>query len=196
MIEQLGGPVVGIGLSVERGMGLVADGEVMRGVQAITPAAVRNIIKGVEQGITGEVTTRRGDAVVEDINLMQAIFQGAGFTNADLVAQYDYNRNELRKRKTLGADRQALLRDFNIAITQELVNGDRRAFQKALSAILEYNRKLSAVEKSKYIILPETIDRSLDSFQQRTAETIGGIVYDPIMRQSLREYDRGMRLFS
>ena len=196
MIEQLGGPVVGIGLSVERGMGLVADGEVMRGVQAITPAAVRNIIKGVEQGTTGEVTTRRGDAVVEDINLMQAIFQGAGFTNADLVAQYDYNRNELRKRKTLGADRQALLRDFNMAITQELINGDVKAFQRALAAIQEYNRKLSAVEKSKYIILPETIDRSLESFQQRTAETIGGIVYDPIMRQSLREYDRGMRLFS
>ena len=196
MIEQLGGPVVGIGLSVERGMGLVADGEVMRGVQAITPAAVRNIIKGVEQGITGEVTTRRGDAVVEDINLMQAIFQGAGFTNADLVAQYDYNRNELRKRKTLGADRQALLRDFNIAITQELINGNVQAVQKAIDAIQKYNNKLSPMESTKYIVLPETIERSLESFQQRTAETIGGIVYDPIMRQSLEEYDRGMRLFS
>ena len=196
MIEQLGGPVIGVSLSIGRGMDLVADGEVMRGVQAITPAAVRNLIKGVDQGITGEVTTRRGDAVVEDITLMQALLQTAGFTNADLVAQYDYNRNELRKRKALGADRQQLLRDFNIAITQELVNGDTRAFQRALAAIQEYNRKLSAVEKSKYIILPETIDRSLESFQQRTAETIGGIVYDPIMRQSLREYDRGMRLFS
>ena len=196
MIEQLGGPVVGIGLSVERGIGLVGDGEVMRGVQAITPAAVRNIIKGVKQGITGEVTTRRGDAVVEDISLMQAIFQGAGFTNADLVAQYDYNRNELRKRKTLGADRQALLRDFNMAITQELINGNVTALQEALEAIQKYNDKLSPMETTKYIVLPKTLERSLESFQQRTAETIGGIVYDPIMRQSLEEYDRGMRLFS
>ena len=162
----------------------------------MAPAAVRNVIKGYKQATTGEVTTRRGDAVVEDITLMQALLQTAGFTNADLVAQYDYNRNELRKRKTLGADRQRLLRDFNIAITQELVNGDRKAFQEALSAIQEYNRKLSTAEKYKYIILPETIDRSLESFQERTAQTIGGIVYDPIMRQSLREYDRGMRLFS
>ena len=58
---------------------------------------------------------------------MQAIFQGAGFTNADLVAQYDYNRNELRKRKTL-VDRQALLRE-NIAITQELINGNVQALK-------------------------------------------------------------------
>ena len=196
MIEQLGGPVVGIGLSVERGMGMVADGEVMKGVQAITPAAVRNIIKGIDQGITGEVTTRRGDAVVEDISLMQAIFQGAGFTNADLVAQYDYNRNELRKRNALGGDRTKLLKNFNMAITQELVNGNVTALQEALEAIQKYNNKLSPMETTKYIVLPKTLERSLESFQRRTSETIGGIVYDPIMRLSLEEYDRGMRLFS
>ena len=196
MIEQLGGPVVGIGLSVERGMGMVADGEVMKGVQAITPAAVRNIIKGIDQGLTGEVTTRRGDAVVEDISLMQAIFQGVGFTNADLVAQYDYNRNELRKRNDLGGDRSKLLRNFNMAITQELVNGNATALQEALEAIQKYNDKLSPMEATKYIVLPKTLERSLESFQRRTAETIGGIVYDPIMRLSLEEYDRGMRLFS
>jgi hypothetical protein len=196
MIEQLGGPVVGIGLSVERGMGLVADGEVMKGVQAITPAAVRNIIKGIDQGITGEVTTRRGDAVVEDISFMQAFLQGVGFTNADLVAQYDYNRNELRKRNALGGDRSKLLRNFNIAITEELVNGNVAALQEALEAIQKYNNKLSPMETTKYIVLPKTLERSLESFQRRTTETIGGIVYDPIMRLSLEEYDRGMRLFS
>jgi hypothetical protein len=205
LLEQLGGPVVGLYISGEDGVKQIAQAinegdlfsdKTVRGLERMAPAAVRNVIKGYKQATTGEVTTRRGDAVVEDINLMQALLQTAGFTNADLVAQYDYNRNELRKRKTLGADRQRLLRDFNMAITQELINGDRKAFQEALSAIQEYNRKLSTTEKYKYIILPETIDRSLESFQERTAQTIGGVVYDPIMRQSLREYDRGMRLFS
>ena len=51
------------------------------------------------------------------------------------------------------------------------------------------------MESTKYIVLPETIERSLEKFQQRTAETIG-IVYDPIMCQSLEEYDRGMIILS
>ena len=68
--------------------------------------------------------------------------------------------------------------------------------QEALEAIQKYNDKLSPMESTKYIVLPKTLERSLESFQQRTAKTIGGVEYDPIMRQSLEEYDRGMRLFS
>ena len=83
-----------------------------------------------------------------------------------------------------------------MAITQELVNGNATALQEALEAIQKYNDKLSPMEATKYIVLPKTLERSLESFQRRTAETIGGIVYDPIMRLSLEEYDRGMRLFS
>ena len=71
-----------------------------------------------------------------------------------------------------------------------------QAVQKAIDAIQKYNNKLSPMESTKYIVLPETLERSLESFQQRTVEDNRGIVYDPIMRQSLEEYDRGMRLFS
>jgi hypothetical protein len=168
----------------------------VRGIERMAPAAVRNVIKGYKQATTGEVTTRRGDAVVEDITLMQALLQGAGFTNAKLVAQYDYNRNEIRKRNTLGENRSRLLRDFNLAITQELINGNYQAYQDAIDAIQEYNNKLDPMETAKYIILQDNLRRSLKGFQKRTQNTIGGVEYDPIMRQSLEEYNQGMQLFS
>ena len=128
--------------------------------------------------------------------MFQIALPFAGFTNADLVAQYDYNRNEIRKRNALGSERSKLLRNFNQAITQGLVNGDYQAYQEALEDIQEYNRKLTPLESTRYIVLQDTLKRSLGGFQRRTAQTIGGIEYDPIMRQSLEEYDRGMRLFS
>jgi len=205
LIEQLGGPVVGLYISAEDGVKQIArainEGDLfsdktVRGIERMAPAAVRNVIKGYKQATTGEVTTRRGDAVVEDITLMQALLQGAGFTNAKLVAQYDYNRNELRKRNTLGENRSRLLRDFNLAITQELINGNYQAYQDAIDAIQEYNNKLDPMETAKYIILQDNLRRSLKGFQKRTQNTIGGVEYDPIMRQSLEEYNQGMQLFS
>jgi hypothetical protein len=42
LIEQLGGPVVGVGLSIERGMKDIYEGEVQRGIEAMAPAAIRN----------------------------------------------------------------------------------------------------------------------------------------------------------
>ena len=197
LIEQLGGPVVGVYQSMDRGVRkLFGEGDV-KGAVDLLPAAFKSVYKGGEQLVTGVgKTTRRGDAIVEDVGLFQIALQFAGFTNADLVAQYDYNRNEIRKRNALGSERSKLLRNFNQAITQGLVNGDYQAYQEALEDIQEYNRKLTPLESTRYIVLQDTLKRSLGGFQRRTAQTIGGIEYDPIMRQSLEEYDRGMRLFS
>ena len=97
LLEQLGGPVVGIYLSAERGIDLIGEGDVLKGVEAILPSAVRNVVKGGKQLVTGEVTTRRGNAVVEDIGIAQILGQFAGFANADLINQYEINKNERPK---------------------------------------------------------------------------------------------------
>ena len=61
LIEQLGGPVIGVGLSIERGMGDVYEGEWYRGVESMIPAAFRNGMKSFRFATEG-ATTRRGDA--------------------------------------------------------------------------------------------------------------------------------------
>jgi hypothetical protein len=89
LLEQLGGPIIGIYLSMDRGYDQFSEGEILKGIEAISPAAVRNVLKGGKQFFTGEVATRRGDAVVEDIGLGQILGQLAGFANADVIRQYD-----------------------------------------------------------------------------------------------------------
>jgi len=191
LLEQLGGPVMGIVLSVERGWGLLQEGELLKGAEAILPAAARNIIKGGKQIATGEVETRRGDAVVEDIGVMQVLGQFAGFANADVIKTYEINKNERRKDTFLKTERTRLLRAANIAAA----NGDASGYREAVKKIREYNRELPRSARSKNIIMPDTIKKSRRAFDQRTKKMVGGIEYTPFMLRSLDEYDQGIQLF-
>jgi len=191
LLEQLGGPVVGIYLSADRGIGLMGEGDVLKGVEAILPSALRNVVKGGRQIVTGEVTTRRGNAVIEDIGIAQILGQFAGFANADLVNQYEINKNERRKSGFLGKERTRLLRKANIAAA----NNDLKAYRDALKDIKAYNKGLSRAARSKNIILRDTIKKSRRAFDTRTGKMIGGIEYTPMMRDSLKEYDQGVQLF-
>ena len=191
LLEQLGGPAIGIYLSVERGVGMIGEGEVARGVEAIAPASIRNVIKGGKQLITGEVTTRRGDAVIEDIGVGQILAQFGGFANADLIRQYEINKNETRKNDYLRTERTRLLRLANIAAAE----GDREGYKAALKKIRQYNKDIPRSAGSKMLVMPDTLRKSRTAFQKRTQKTIGGIEYTPFMRRSLREYDQGIQMF-
>jgi hypothetical protein len=183
--------VVGISLSLERGLGLINEGEILKGIEAISPAAVRNVLKGGKQFFTGEVATRRGNAVVEDIGLGQILGQLAGFANADVIRQYDINKNERRKDTYLTTTRTRLLRAANIAAAERDTDG----YKDVMKRIREYNKDLPRTSRSKLIILPDTIKKSRTAFNTRTSNMIGGIEYTPQMRQSLKEYDQGIQLF-
>ena len=189
LIEQLGGPIVGIGLSIERGVGLVQEGEILKGAEAILPAAARNIIKGGKQITTGEIETRRGDAVVEDIGVMQVLGQFAGFANADVIRTYEINKNERRKDTFLRTKRTRLLRAANIAAA----NGDASGYREAVKKIRDYNRELPRSARSKNLIMPDTIKKSRRAFDTRTKKMVGGIEYTPFMLRSLDEYDQGIQ---
>jgi hypothetical protein len=191
LLEQLGGPIIGIYLSMDRGYDQFSEGEILKGIEAISPAAVRNVLKGGKQFFTGEVATRRGDAVVEDIGLGQILGQLAGFANADVIRQYDINKNERRKDTYLKTTRTQLLRAANIAAAERDTDG----YKDVMKRIREYNKDLPRTSRSKLIILPDTIKKSRTAFNTRTSNMIGGIEYTPQMRQSLKEYDQGIQLF-
>jgi hypothetical protein len=190
LLEQLGGPAVGIYLSFDRGYDLFNEGEFVRGTEAILPAALRNVLKGGKQFFTGEVATRRGNAVVEDIGLGQILGQLAGFANADVIRQYTINKNERRKYTHFTTTRTKLLRAANIAAAERDTDG----YKNVMKLIREYNKNLPRAS-SKLIILPETIEKSRTAFNIRTGNMIGGIEYTPEMRRSLKEYDQGIQLF-
>ena len=188
LLEQLGGPAVGIYLSFDRGYDLFNEGEFVKGTEAILPAAFRNVIKGGKQLYTGDVKTRRGDAVIEDIGLAQILMQIGGFGNAELARQYTINRNERGKQEYLKTERTRLLRLANIAAAER----DRDGYKAALKKIRQYNKDMPRSAERKMLIMPDTIAKSRTAFNQRTQKMIGGIEYTPFMQRSLREYERGL----
>ena len=189
LIEQLGGPVVGVGLSVERGVKDMFDGEVYRGIESMVPAAVRNGMKTLRFATEG-ATTRRGDPITEEINPYNLVMQSLGFAPQSYIQALEFNKNNRRRQEAINNRRTKLLRKRNMARRE----GDFAEVDEIDKAIMEFNRSLPrGAEKS--IITNDTKRRSAASFGRTTGKMRGGMTYTPFMEKSLREYDQGFNLF-
>ena len=197
LFEQVGGPVFGVANSiVARGIPDmfrgISDGDYktfQRGFEAASPAAARNVSKGIRFGFFG-ANTRRGDPITEDINPYNAVMQGLGFAPQNYSEVLDYNRNERRKDKALSQKRSKLLRRRNMAVRE----GDGDEVRRVDRLIDDFNRSLKPDERAA-LITSDTKERSQRSFTQTTAKMRGGVTFTPAMLASLKEYNQGFRLF-
>jgi len=183
LIEQLGGPVVGVGLSVERGYDLLQEGEVQRGLEAMAPAAMRNLSK-FQRFSTEGANTMRGNPIVDDINPYNSFMQLLGFAPADYVENLKINSSERRRQNAVDERRRKLLRRHNMAKTQ----GDREAVRKIREDIREFNQSLPA-EYRDDAIDGKSLKKSLSGFLTTTGKMVNGIVYTDAMRKSFEEYE-------
>ena len=184
LIEQLGGPVIGVGLSVERGMGDVYEGEWYRGVESMVPASVRNGMKSFRFATEG-ATTRRGDAITEDINPYNVAMQLAGFAPQAYIQRLEINKNERRKQTSLDSKRTKLLRKRNMAMRE----GDYEEVQKVDELISEFNASIPEAFVRDELITIEAKERSFKAFLQMSRKMRGGVSFTDGMLESLEEYD-------
>ena len=185
LAEQLGGPVLGVGLQWERGIKDIADGEVRRGIESLAPAAIRNGLKSIRFATEG-ATTRRGDPITEDINPYNIAMQFAGFAPQGYIQALEFNKNNRRRQEAINSRRGKLLRRRNIALREGDIDEVRRIDQQ----IQKFNEGLpEGAEKSR--ITADTKKRSQASFGRTTEKMRGGMTYTPFMERSLKEYDQG-----
>ena len=185
LIEQLGGPVIGVSLGVERGIGQVAEGEVYRGVEAIVPASIRNGMKAFRFATEG-AQTRRGDAITEDINPYNVVMQLAGFAPQSYIQQLEANKNARRRADTVNGRKTKLLRRRNMAIRE----GNRDDLQEVERLIREYNAGLPQdADTRKKIITEKTKEQSRKTFERTTGDMRGGITTSAFERSILDQYD-------
>jgi len=185
LAEQLGGPVLGVGLQWERGVKDIADGEVRRGIESLAPAAIRNGLKSIRFAAEG-ATTRRGDPITEDINPYNIVMQAAGFAPQGYIQALEFNKNNRRRQEAINSRRGKLLRRRNIALREGDIDEVRRIDQQ----IQKFNEGLpEGAEKSR--ITADTKKRSQASFGRTTEKMRGGMTYTPFMERSLQEYDQG-----
>jgi len=185
LIEQLGGPVIGVGLSIERGMKDIYQGEVQRGIEAMAPAAVRNGLKSVRFATEG-AETRRGDPITEDINPYNVVMQGLGFAPQAYIQQLEANKNVRRREDVVNSRRTKLLRRRNMAIRE----GDRDELEKVEGLIEEYNAGLPQdADIRKKLITSDTKQSSLRTFNRTTSNMRGGITTTDFSKSILEQYD-------
>jgi hypothetical protein len=184
MIEVLGGPVVGVGMQMERGFEkMFQQGEFARGIEAMSPAAIRNAIKSYRFYNEGALT-QRGDAIVKDLPAPLLVGQFLGFAPSEYTRQLAVNAQLKKLSRAGNSQRTNLLRKYYVANRSGNFSEAREVRRK----MNEFNRKFPSLR-----ITPDTIKRSMAQHMRTTKKMYSGVTLDPKMfndlKQSAAEYD-------
>ena len=183
--EQMLGPAFGITNQVYRGSQLIAEGNYWRGIEAASPAAVRNVMKAGRYSTEGNLTLR-GDEIVP-YGYGNIASQAVGFAAHDHIEALNMNRNERRKYTAMSDRKRKILRQNNKARNEGDVEGMRAAYK----ASLEHNAKLPP-DAPELRITSESFKNSFKNFNRVSDDMIGGMQYRPTQRRSAGEYNEGI----
>lgn len=188
-IEELGGPVVGIGMSAERGLNQIAEGDVTRGLETMLPSSIRNVMKGIRFATEG-AKTLRGDSVVEDIGVGHSLGQMLGFAPAEYSRQLMENAALKKIDRAVANERTKILRRLYVSVR----NGDSDGVQGMVERLRNFNRRHPSAA-----ITVDSIQRSMRSHMRTSAQMHHGITLNKNMRAALeeeaREFDKNVSIW-
>lgn len=175
-LQQVAGPALGIGISAARGFRSFADGDIQRGVEAISPKAIKDIAKAYRQSSEGE-RTRTGDSIIDDVPAWNIAMQSMGFSSAKMSQVYAARGYIKGKEKVIEDERSNLLADFFDAKR----SGDEEAMRDVMERIKAFNSKHDRAET----ITGRTLMQSIKSRNRSMERTQAG-VYLSKKREYLR----------
>ena len=176
MVEALGAGA-GIVTGIFRGYDKIKNGDVYEGIEAMSPAFIRNPMKAGRFATEGALTAR-GDPIIEDITTMETIFQALGFTPQRLSSQYKINQQIKDMEQKILDRRQSLLNQYTKAVREK----DRDTQKAVMEEIREFN-KLNPGKAMP--ITSDTIRRSLAKRESISKETEKGIFVTEKLRPML-----------
>ena len=185
LAETMGGPVFGVASRVERGLKLISEGHTERGIEAILPSAMANLLRSYRYSTEG-TTTLRGDPITGDVSSWNVFAQAFGFAPAEYTRQLEINAIEKGVDKAKLQEKTNLLRQFYVANRM----GDHTAAQEALQELIKLQKKHPGLK-----ISASTIIDSMKQHNRTTATMYHGITLSKGMRAELladaREFDEG-----
>jgi hypothetical protein len=183
VIESFGGPTVGITMRVSEGAyRRFFDDDPRndtRAVESMLPTAISNGKKAYRYATEGYETTR-GDAIVGEVTVGDAILQTMGFAPSKFRAEQDKLARDRRVTTGIGGMRKGLLDRFAFAHN----NGDEAGKEQVIEEIREFNQKHGNVAISGDNIRQSIKTRARGS---AIAEQLGGNVADRRFIRALRE---------
>ena len=177
ILTALGGPIVGVASKMERGLGLMQEGHIERGVEQILPTAIGNMVKATR--LYGEgANTLRGDPITGDVNAWNVGAQFFGFSPADYQRQLEINNINKGIDKYVNTQKTSLLRRYYIADR----TGDMDARQEVRDELQSLFEKHPALGS-----LSQVIRDSMESHKRTTKKMVNGVLYSDKMMRELRE---------
>jgi hypothetical protein len=177
MIEQAAGPAYGAFRNAERGLKLINEGEIERGMEALMPSFIRNGLKAFRLGTEGALT-KDGIKITDDINAYNVFMQIFGFTPAAL-AEAQADAGAMKRAEQGIRDRRSALLD---KLDGARVNGDSDGVAETMKAIQRFNNKNPEIP-----IEAKTMASSFQSRRRREAESVNGVFLDRKLRMRLME---------
>ena len=179
MVEALGAGA-GIVTGIFRGYDKIKNGDVYEGIEAMSPAFIRNPMKAGRFATEG-VLTARGDPIIEDVTTMEVVFQALGFAPQRLTSQYKINQQIKDIEQDILQRRQSLLNQYTKAVREK----DRAKQKDVMDEIREFN-KLNPGKAMP--ITSDTIKRSLAKRESISRETEKGIFITKGLRPVTEQY--------
>ena len=183
MLNTLGeaaGAGFGIVSGIARGVEKMKKGDIYEGVEAMTPAFIRNPMKAGRYATEGALTAR-GDPIIEDITTGEVIGQMFGFSPQRLSSQYKINNQIKDIEQAVLKRRNSLMDSYAKAVREK----DRDTQNEIRDEIREFNK---ANPGKGLAITQETIRRSLEKRESISKETEKGIFIAKGVRPRISEY--------
>jgi hypothetical protein len=178
--EMLGGPVVGSVSKLERGYNLMKEGEMYRGVEAMLPTSLGNMMKATRFLSEGTAKTVRGDPIVDDVSAGNVLGQFFGFAPADLTKQLEINAREKGIDRRVSEEKTNNLRKYYVASRV----GDADGMQEAKEEL----KKLGDKHKNLFPDgLNKTIQRSMAQHAKSTERMYHGVLFSRALEDELRK---------
>jgi hypothetical protein len=169
---HFGGPAAGSISRIYRGVGLVADGEIQRGVESILPASFSNVFKSFRFLKEGAVETQRDDVVTE-VNPFGALSQALGFAPADYARAMEFNVGDSNAERRIKTKRTGLYEAVYVAYRV----GDTGGVAQAMEKIREFNKRYP-----EWAITSTGLRQSISGRDDNTQKMIRGRLPDERMR--------------
>jgi hypothetical protein len=171
------GPTYGTFDSITRGYGQIAEGNISRGIEDMSPTALRSVIRAGRYGLEG-ARSRRGDLVLDD----------SSFSSGELAAQLfgfmpaEYSK--IMSLRAVGKEMDKATTSRKSKISSQLYYNLR--FNLDISGVLkdieEFNRAHPADA-----IDAEYLERSLKAQANTTAKMINGVTISPSRRRMVQD---------
>jgi hypothetical protein len=178
MAQIMGGPIYGIASRIQRGVGLINEGEMARGIESIAPVALANLFKSIRFATEG-ANTLRGDPIVGDIGPWNVAAQFLGFTPAEYTRQLEQNSMLKGIEKSVTQDRVKILRQMFIADRV----GDNDGYDQSYAKLQDLYDKHPGLGD-----MQETIRRSMAQHERTTQEMYHGIILNKKLKDELLGY--------